>query len=483
MATRLLRAWWASGFLLMAFWTCGCPISGGDSGHDALDSGRSGADSRAQDGVTDDSPSAPNGQDITEKPGDSVSSESTGTPCIAVNPAELSFGGVQCLHDKTVELAIESCGSVPLELYDIALAADSHPAFSLDLSGLANLPTPETPLTIPPGAAVSVQVVFAPTEASPVDAAGQIVLFEATVRVASSSGTSPDSIAVNGASVILEAPEAVIECAEGNEVVPGTVLHLSGNTSFQQCGQEGAVAKWEWDVERPEGSASQFVPSSSHPTPTFEVDLAGTYAFYLVVYDLDNTPSCCPAEYEVAVVPDETIRIELFWHTPADPDENDQGPEASADLDLHFLHPDAAGPDLDGDGSPEGWFDIPWDCFWCNPDPDWPPPGPAGNPSYVGNGNGQPGPEAIAFGPMEPGLYKIGVHYWDDHGYGPSIATVRVWIYGMLVFESADVELQMCQVWEVAYVEDPSGKVSLINDVGGRYKLTPPWYCGYLFCP
>ena len=133
-------------------------------------------------------------------------------------------------------------------------------------------------------------------------------------------------------------------------------------------------------MEQPEGSTAKFIPSHDFPNPSFEVDLSGIYTFYLVVYDENNTPSCFPAEYEVAVIPDETIHIELFWHTPGDPDETDEGLEAGADLDLHLLHPLAAGPDLDGDGSAEGWFDIPWDCFWCNHNPDLGPEGPDGNP-------------------------------------------------------------------------------------------------------
>ncbi len=26
---------------------------------------------------------------------------------------------------------------------------------------------------------------------------------------------------------------------------------------------------------------------------------------------------------------------------------------------------------MDGDGSPDGWFDQPFDCFWFNAHPEW----------------------------------------------------------------------------------------------------------------
>ena len=218
------------------------------------------------------------------------------------------------------------------------------------------------------------------------------------------------------------------------------------------------------------------------PNPSFEVDLSGIYTFYLVVYDENNTPSCFPAEYEVAVIPDEAIRIELFWHTPGDPDETDSGPAAGADLDLHLLHPLAEGPDIDNDGEPNGWFDVPWDCFWYNPSPDWSPPGPEGNP-VCPEKNYDYCPEFTTFTPGEELTYRVGVHDWDDHGYGPSYATVRVYLYGTLAFEFADVKLQKLLTWEVCEIEWPSGKIEPILDEDGEPNILPPINCGFTGCP
>jgi len=460
----------------------GCPLSGDDSEQDVLDSVASEVTGQTPDVQADQSLPDPTGEDGLSPATDSVAPDLENAPCIALAPSGLDFGGVQCLDQETLELTIESCGAVPLELYGVGLSPESHPDFSLDLSALSHEPTPDAPLTIPPGATVSVQVVFAPTSASPVDDAGQLVLAEAAVRIDSNAVGSPENIAVHGASVTIEGPVAVIQCQEGNEVVPGTVLHLTGNESYQGCEKEVAIKKWQWEVDRPEGSTSQFIPSYSHPTPSFEVDLAGAYAFYLVVYDENDTPSCFPAEYEVIVIPDEAIRIELFWHTPGDPDEADSGPAAGADLDLHLLHPLAEGPDIDNDGEPNGWFDAPWDCFWFNPNPDWGPPGPEGNPGCPEK-NYDYGPESTTFLPGEELTYRVGVHDWDDHGYGPSYATVRVYLYGTLAFEFADVKLQKLLTWEVCEIEWPSGKIKPILDENGEPNILPPINCGFTGCP
>ena len=227
-------------------------------------------------------------------------------------------------------------------------------------------------------------------------------------------------------------------------------------------------------VSTPEGARDYLSPEVAQPqvdveTRDFEsmADVLGDGAV-----DIDTSTSAAP-----------TLTVQLLWYTPGDPDEADEGLEAGADLDLHLLHPLAAGPDLDGDGSPEGWFYIPWDCFWCNPNPDWGPEGPDGNPYLPVEDIDGSGPETILFTPAEPGLYKIGVHYWDDHGYGPSFATVRVYIWDALAFEFPDVKLEADEVWEVATVEFPSAKISAILDEDGQPKITPPWYSGYLLCP
>ena len=77
-------------------------------------------------------------------------------------------------------------------------------------------------------------------------------------------------------------------------------------------------------------------------------------------------------------------------------------------------------------------------------------------------------------------LYKVGVHYWNDHGYGASYATVRVYIYSQLVFEVPDVKLVDTDMWEVCTIEWPSGKVQVVMEFD-QYKITPNYQNPFFF--
>jgi hypothetical protein len=212
------------------------------------------------------------------------------------------------------------------------------------------------------------------------------------------------------------------------------------------------------------------------------VNVAGQYTFNLRVWDADGEQSCIDAEYIVQVNPDEAIHIELLWDTPNDPNQTDEGPEAGADLDLHFLHPFATGQDVDGDGVLDGWFDQPFDCFWFNAHPNWGSLDPMvdDDPGLDRDDTDGAGPENVNLNIPEEGLtYRIGVHYWNDHGFGSSMATVRVYVYGELVFSASNVELVNHDLWEVATLEWLSGKVEPILGAGGTYKIIPNYQHPY----
>jgi hypothetical protein len=401
-------------------------------------------------------------------------------PCIAVNPSKVNFGGKKYGEQAVVPLEISACGDAPLEIHDIFVKEGSSPDFDIDITSLGTTPSAEYPVVVPIGASVTINVIFIPDAPNPTTEDGSLILDTGVLVVVNNSFEKEKEVEMSGAGVEIECPTAIVKCAEGDEVIPQTILHLFGDESYAA---NGTIQKWEWDVDQPAGSQSVFVPSYTFPNPTFETNVAGVYTFYLTVYDQTNTPSCFPAEYEVVVIPDEAIHIELLWHTPEDLDETDTGPEAGSDLDLHFLHPWAAGPDLDGDGAADGWFDIPFDCFWFNAHPNWGSYDPAINddPGLDRDDTDGAGPENINLDIPENVLYRVGVHYWNDHGYGASYATVRVYIYAQLVFEVQDVMLIDSDMWEVCSVEWPSGKVQVITDDAGQYKITPDYHNPYFF--
>ncbi|MFH1532731.1 MAG: hypothetical protein ABIK09_18565 [Pseudomonadota bacterium] len=249
------------------------------------------------------------------------------------------------------------------------------------------------------------------------------------------------------------------------------MLHLFGNGSHVACGGAAAIQGWEWSVKGPPGSSTRFLPSPDVPEPTLLVDVAGLYAVSLAVVDDAGVSSATPAEYSVSVIPDQALWIELLWSIKDYPEEGNSEIAWDGTPDLHLAHVLAdEGPDVDADGNVEPWFILPYDAWWFNPDPDWGPPGPEGNPLHMSWGQGGGGPEAITVLGPEFLAYRIGVHYQDE-GYGPALVTVRVYVFSVLAFELTDVWLHDCDVWEVGAVEWPSGKVMVATDGVGAPKI------------
>jgi hypothetical protein len=427
-------------------------------------------------------------------------------PCISINPKKVDFGGKLIGNQAKVEVEILSCGEGPLTISGVSITdleegKASSADFGLDLSSLTaedGSTLDDGPIVIPVNGTRTFQVAFIPDEINKLNPNAEGVcegqdesMCQAThepnigvgdpvpdlgkVMIASDAFNSELEVEIRGFGVEVECPTAVIVVQEGEEVIPQTKLHLMGSQSYAAG---GSISKYEWTVQQPVGSQLVFLPSSSAPDPTFEVNVAGSYLFKLRVWDQNNEESCIPAEYTVFVNPDEAIHVELLWHTPLDPDETDEGPEAGADLDLHFLHPFATGEDVDGDGAPDGWFDQPFDCFWFNPHPNWGSLDPAkdDDPGLDLDDTDGAGPENVNLNQPQDGMmYKVGVHYWNDHDFGPSLATVRIYIYSSLVFQLSDVELVSHDMWEVADIAWPSGEVTLNTDLGGSYKITPDY--------
>ncbi len=411
-----------------------------------------------------------------------------GGPCIKVNPSKVQFGGKLIGSKGLLPLDLISCGTEAIKISNIQFIADSNPNFSLEFKSLPGFednskPTAEKPLSIPVNNQATLNVIYVPNTKNPLGADGQPVFDKGTIVIESNAFEEKVEIGVSGLGVDISCPSAIIAVQEGEKVIPQTNLHLSGDQSFAPS---GAIASWKWTAKQPTGGASVFVPSDTFPNPTFEVNSAGQYSFTLSVWDEAGVKSCVPAEVEVIVVPDEAIHVELLWHTPNDPDETDQGPEAGSDMDLHFIHDAYANsaPDLDKDGKPDGWFDQPFDCFWFNAQPNWGSFDPSidDDPGLDRDDTDGAGPENLNLNIPENTTYRIGVHYWSDHEYGPSFATLRIYIYSILVFEVTDVKLVNHDMWNAATIDWPSAQVKLVQK-GGGYWITPGYQNPFFFQP
>jgi len=273
-------------------------------------------------------------------------------------------------------------------------------------------------------------------------------------------------------------PLAVIAVQEGDHVVPQTLLHLKGGAATVPGGVP--IKAYKWMVQQPEGSYQLFLPSDTVANPTFLPNAAGQYQFSLDVWNANGVKSSSSAFFSVSVLPDNAIHVELLWDTPADPSATDIGPNAGTDVDLHFAHPMAAGLDVDCDGAADPWFHQPFDTFWFNPKPGWGSADPAAgdDPTLDLDDTDGWGPENINLAGPEgtdtaPVAYSVGVHYWNDHEYGASWATVNVYLFGTLAVQLSKVEMQPRDMWYV-------GKINWPNQMAGAagVPFTPCYQSG-----
>lgn len=224
------------------------------------------------------------------------------------------------------------------------------------------------------------------------------------------------------------------------------VLELNATSSHDV---EGRISYYQWDVILPPGAQPSFSPNEESPTPFFNLDVVGDYLFSLRVYDEQGVESCVPDEFRVLVAPEETIYVELVWDTPGDSTNTDTGPGRGTDLDLHFLHP------LGQWNNPEYASWAIGDCHWMNKEPNWGDvSSTSDDPRFVREDYDGWGPEMITLNQPEsnadaPITYSVGVYYFAAHGYGESDATVRLYVYGDLAFESTVTGLAPCEFWDV----------------------------------
>ncbi|MFC1777224.1 PKD domain-containing protein [Pseudomonadota bacterium] len=157
--------------------------------------------------------------------------------------------------------------------------------------------------------------------------------------------------------------------------------------------------------------------------------------------------------------PADGLYLELVWDTPGDQDQTDTGIGVGADLDLHLRH------ELAND-----WFDATYDCFWSNSNPDW---GvlfdSSDDPDLALDDSDGAGPEIIHLENPELGVtYRVGAHYSDDHGFGPSVPTARLFWQGGIIAELTGASLDATgYFWEAWDFKNVNGtlEVSVINSV------------------
>jgi hypothetical protein len=384
--------------------------------------------------------------------------------CIRVIPPEVDFGIVTVGAVVDVPVQIESCGQLDLTVSAITLdvpGSEGEAGLSLDFAEFPGGTAPSSsPVTIPSGTRETFRLWYAPQEPSPTGAGGIPQPLDAQVAVASNAFSGDRYVPVSAAAVSTPCAVPVIDVVEDGDLFVGDVIHLSGSRSVSPF---AAVDSWMWSVEGPPGAPAAILPYAAQPDVLLPLGAAGTYTVLLQVGDADGNPSCSSAEVSLTAIPALRALVALSWRPASGVAVQ---PFLGPDADLHVLHPNAAGPDRDDDGQPDGWYDDPWDCYWFNPSPDKAAWGSSDlkvddRVELVETSEDGLIPEVVRIGMAcpAPRTYRIGVHFYDDGGLGPVDAEVHVWD-GLGGGVSTGVRLSESDLWEAATLACPAGMIA-----------------------
>jgi hypothetical protein len=246
------------------------------------------------------------------------------------------------------------------------------------------------------------------------------------------------------------AGEPVADAGVDQEVSPLQEVTLDGRESYDPGGLEITEMAWQL-VGQPAGSTAA-INDGGAPRPTFFADLAGDYVFELTVQNEDGVWDSTPDTVVITALPLDGFYVELSW-------------DNTNDLDLHLLQGGAA------------LFGAQDACF-CNDNPDWGDPGQLDNPSLDADAIDGWGPETITIDEPWSGVYNVQVHYYGEDGNptcrgacAPSVATVNIYLGGVLAASFEQLLDEQGQVWNVADIQWPSGDIHE-NDAVSTTNLT-----------
>ena len=394
-------------------------------------------------GIRECDPSGTYGTCQCEEPGDEPDGAMTevdmGPPpdppgCIVFMPMSTDFGSVAVTTTATRPLEVFNC-SFQQELVITDVSACDGDAESCSSGGVFDAELPEGALRIRPLESGTVNALFSPTAAEQYNGLLEVESAEGKVEATELTGLG-NECAVAMAAARLEG--TMNEFAQDLVAEPLSTVEFSAEGSFAPS---GAIEGYQWTVlQRPPGSTATFAPGPDVADPTLFIDLAGSYTIVLEVTDADGSVSCGdPPMITINSAPIETLHMQLVWDTPNDDIQTDG---VGSDLDLHFMHPLGT------------WNEAPYDIFWGNRTGEWGLPGPDDNPSLdIDDINGA-GPENINLAATEPdATYQVAVYYFQDHGFGPSNATTRIYVNGANVFEDNMILADTGSFWAVATID------------------------------
>jgi Abnormal spindle-like microcephaly-assoc'd, ASPM-SPD-2-Hydin len=353
-------------------------------------------------------------------------------PDIEISPARtVSVEEVTIGDSELLSFDVKNVGDAPLTLTSVTLAGDATFAAQ-------SLPTGAV---IAPGQQRTAIVKY-----TPADELGD----NATVLIASNDPDETSTSVLllgNGGGPDFEFPVAVIDCPATVLLTGPEFLELDGSDSFDPAKLEPLT--YQWTVTQRPAASDPDIPLDPDDTEAVDlyVDVAGEWTVQLVVANAVGTESE-PAVCAFTAVPEDDIHVELSWDQPR------------SDVDLHLVQ---GGADV---------FDKPEDCHFGNPSPNWGTAGPDDDPRLDIDDIAGLGPENINVLTPADGTYEVYVHYFAPKGDGASIATVKVWLFGVEVYSGSRVMEDQNDLWSVGTITVPAGTFSVDPSPNG--SVIPP---------
>jgi hypothetical protein len=336
-------------------------------------------------------------------------------PELVVEPGALDFGLVEIgtTGQQQLRLVNEGGGDITIETASL----DGSSTFSLpDLSGTEIYGNNEKLVLV---------------EYQPTDDSGD----NATLTLLTNDPRNPEIevFMLGNGGGDFQYPDADIDCPD--RANPPTAVPLDGRGSTDPMNPDGELI-YEWSVlAAPAGSSTTDVLDPGKAYTSIFADLAGSWTVQLIVENsvgLRSDPAVCNFE----AIPPKNVHIELIWDT------------GNSDLDLHLVQ---GGYEM---------YQLPGDCNYCNPTPAWE----GGDPTLALDNRVGYGPENINMDAPANADYDVWVYYFDDNGGGESIATIRAWMNGALVWEGSEL-MSRGQAWHAGYIRwnTPDGTFNALS--------------------
>lgn len=351
-----------------------------------------------------------------------------------VDPPVLVFERTAEGSASVETFTIRSLGNADLRIEDLGFTEESV--------GFSFVGSVNTPAVVPtvgenglPGQ-VRLTVMYTPPPGATADAVGG-------VRIRNTDPDQPDFVLPIQAP-LNRAPVAVI--AEVGEVAPGMTVTLDGSGSHDPDGDVPLSHAWTLVRKPPGAMATLLDPTAAVASLTLDPLLPGEYEVALEVVDAQGARSLTPARLVLVARPAQDLLVELFWN------------HAGTDLDLHLL--DAPGSILLTSN----------DCHYANCTPahaplDWGQRGvPQDDPLLLRDALIGYGPEVTGIESPAPGTYRVVVDFRNAN-FSPNPktrATVRVYSYGVVVFESSRELAEQGVRWNAVDVAWPSGVATAV---------------------